>query len=652
MRYLFGRLCALLSLAAALASAQVVPPGGGVTFEQITFGFEGMSQSGSAWARAVGDPAALMETTGLPRGFVNIFSEDGWVVQNWPLDASEALLRAAQPMIPPDTNYFQLFPPSQSPHQVTTLPALVQYTPLPIITPPPTPSFSAHPVAFHIWDAEGAADAPVTHIGPPPAPSAVTFEPQGETFSHVLPYPSNIEAADNQCVPASVANSLQYLEDRYGLPIPDEHRLGLKGDNTLVGKLDTEMDRSVTSRRSGSGLWFVPMLNGKFEYLEDSGLEDALVLRHQGRGWGGAGNQLPAGDYSSSGLESTDDGAAVTWDWICDQIKAGEDVELIFSYDNASGQPTGGHAVRVFGCGKTNDRPWLKILHDSAQNTDSFGLETPTVYIQDRDGDGMLNFRNATEEIRFAHSESVTDEVKRGEFSPPQTLGEAIVNAATFLDERLTGGSIATAFGFFRGLLQSSQLSVAGGPGQQPNLEVLVNGIPAPVFFANQDQINFQIPVEIEPGTASVVVLVNGIPSDLVTTPIAESAPGIFLLDESLAGPGRGVIQNQDFSINLPAQPAAPGSALVLYMTGTGPYDPPVPTGELAPGPPFSLVALPVTATIGGQDVDVLFAGGAPGFAGLTQVNLLVPQLAAGDHAVVVTVGGVESNSVLAAIGP
>jgi hypothetical protein len=40
------------------------------------------------------------------------------------------------------------------------------------------------------------------------------------------------------------------------------------------------------------------------------------------------------------------------------------------------------------------------------------------------------------------------------------------------------------------------------------------------------------------------------------------------------------------------------------------------------------------------------------GFAGLTQVNLLVPQLAAGDHAVVVTVGGVESNSVLAAIGP
>jgi len=644
------------ALLAPAASAQIVPPDGGITFEQISFGFYGLEQQNSSTARAVADVPLLYETTGVRRGFVNIHTEEGWVVQNWPLDLSEAALRDEQPAIPPDTYYFRLFTPtiSQPTRQVLTLDAVVRFTSAPQINIQIPDQFTRHPVRFHIWDAEGCADRPVsTAPAPPPVIEVSQLPPPGPTYSHILPNPINVEAADDQCFPMSMANSLQYLEARYGLDVPNDHNQGQRGDQTLVGRLDELAGRSVTNRRNGSGTWFEPMMDGKFEYLEETRLTTALVMRHQGRGWGGAGERMPDGDFTRHGATSVDDGANVTWKWICDQIKLGEDVELVFSYDDASGQPTGGHAVRVFGCGMTNGRPWLKYLHDSAQFTDSFGLETPTVYPRDIDGDGMLNMGAANQEIRFAASESATDAVKNGTFAPPQTTGEAILSAVLDLDRKITGGALTTVFGVFKGLLSSEVKE--GEPfarAQASNLEVLVNGISAPVFFSNDGQINFQMPVEVEPGIVSLLVRIDGQPSDLVTTEIVESSPGLFMLPASVAGAGRGVVQNQDFSLNLPDNPAAPGQVIILYATGTGPYSPQPGTGELAGADPLSLVELPVTATVGGVAADVLFAGATPGFAGLTQFNLLVPQAPAGDQPVVVNVGGVDSNSVLAAIGP
>ncbi|MCP5117793.1 MAG: hypothetical protein GY953_43800, partial [bacterium] len=95
------------------------------------------------------------------------------------------------------------------------------------------------------------------------------------------------------------------------------------------------------------------------------------------------------------------------------------------------------------------------------------------------------------------------------------------------------------------------------------------------------------------------------------------------------------------FGAALATRPAAPGDLVLLFGTGFGPTLPPFPDGEIITGA-FPLAG-PVRVLIGGQEAQVAFAGLVG--AGLYQFNVSIPQLPAGDHEVVVTVGGVTSPS-------
>jgi uncharacterized protein (TIGR03437 family) len=105
------------------------------------------------------------------------------------------------------------------------------------------------------------------------------------------------------------------------------------------------------------------------------------------------------------------------------------------------------------------------------------------------------------------------------------------------------------------------------------------------------------------------------------------------------------LVLNQDGTVNSEANPAAAGSFVSVYLTGLGEVSPPVPSGRAAQVSPLSqVIALP-GAEVGGQEAAVLFMGLAPGYVGLGQSNIGLPEGASGKVGVRLAVGEIWSNT-------
>jgi uncharacterized protein (TIGR03437 family) len=161
---------------------------------------------------------------------------------------------------------------------------------------------------------------------------------------------------------------------------------------------------------------------------------------------------------------------------------------------------------------------------------------------------------------------------------------------------------------------------------QLSGVQVLFQGVPAPVLYASDGSINTVIPFSLYGyGDVLMQVSYNGVLSDAVDLPMLPSVPIVF----TNGNPYDAVVANQDGSINSPTNPALRGSIITFYGSGFGLTTPAGIDGHLA-ATPLPKPVLPVSATVNGLPATMLYAGDAAGMVeGIVQVNLRLPEAAA-----------------------
>jgi len=220
----------------------------------------------------------------------------------------------------------------------------------------------------------------------------------------------------------------------------------------------------------------------------------------------------------------------------------------------------------------------------------------------------------------------------------------------------LSPGVLATVFG---DNFAPAELEVGFVPGttslrrEALGVKVLINfkngGLieQAPLLYVGPKQVNFQMPFA---GTGrpsvDVVVMSDGLTSERAEALITPAGPGLFVFDGN-----RAAVVNSDGALNMPAAPADRGSVILAFLTGAGEVEPAIASGAAAPGEPLSFATADVRATIGGVEAKVFSLVMAPGYVGLAQANIEIPDgLPPGDHELVIIVGGWISNGAVISV--
>ncbi len=243
------------------------------------------------------------------------------------------------------------------------------------------------------------------------------------------------------------------------------------------------------------------------------------------------------------------------------------------------------------------------------------------------------------------------------EISP--TIGTNVVaatSAANYLPQNLSADSLGSLFG--NNL--ASESKAAGSLPLPTTLagssifvkDVLGHEHLAKLLYVSPTQINFQMPADLPLGTAQIYAVLNGNIHSSGTLNITRVSPGLFSADATGKGWAAAVVQRfksngaQSYEpvtqfdpalnriVALPIDVSQPDEEVFLALFGTGLRG----RSSLAN----------VTAQVSATDVEVLYAGVQPDYAGLDQINTRLPRSLQGSGEVVIkmSVDGVAANPV------
>jgi len=212
-------------------------------------------------------------------------------------------------------------------------------------------------------------------------------------------------------------------------------------------------------------------------------------------------------------------------------------------------------------------------------------------------------------------------------------------------------GSLFSIYGFglTTGAAQATKFplpsTLAGG-------SVTVNGEAVPLYSVDnkalgaEGLINAQMPLDIQPGVATLVVKNGTAVSNAVAINIPATAqPGVLVYGEN----NHAVAQNfnDNYSLNSDSTPANVGDVVVVYFTGGGPVrgGNALTSGGQTPSQQYP-VSESYSATLAGVTATLDYVGLVPTtVGGFYQADVVVPKVASGDRNLVLTIGGKASNT-------
>jgi uncharacterized protein (TIGR03437 family) len=239
----------------------------------------------------------------------------------------------------------------------------------------------------------------------------------------------------------------------------------------------------------------------------------------------------------------------------------------------------------------------------------------------------------------------------------PSISQGGIVDAASFTaGQPVSAGNIVAIFG----TNLASQVATADTVPWSSSLEnvsVTFNGVNAALQFVAPGQINAQIPWNVLPpgvnGTVNAVVTSQGVPSAPQPVVINQFGPGVYtynnhavainIQDPTSARYGSFAAPTGTVG-SYPAFPAQTGDLLFVYVGGLGAVSAPPPNGAAATTT-LTTNTVP-TVLVNNVPANVLFSGLAPGYPGVYQINLQVPQVAPGSALPFqIQIGGITTTS-------
>ena len=229
----------------------------------------------------------------------------------------------------------------------------------------------------------------------------------------------------------------------------------------------------------------------------------------------------------------------------------------------------------------------------------------------------------------------------------PTYSATSIVNSATNLPGPLAPNMIASIYG-----KELCYVTRAIGPDDVRNnvlptsligtgLRVFVSGLAAVVYYASPTQVNFLVPSNLRAGPTKIQLIRDGLAGPEVDAKVVDSAPGFFQLDAVtvVATMGDGTVLTAD-------HPAQPGQVVVIYAGGMGQTTPKTDYNTIPTIPALISHFADLEVTLDGGAVDpilVFYAGVTPGFAGLYQLNVILPADAPANPEIRVRVGAQSS---------